>query len=106
MCTESETISLPDDKLNRAQEFLAHPCFDTGVARIELKVLQELRGKAEHWSLRNTSLGPEMHVLDKMMRSYMGFSRPRGNEYLVKKTYFEFWDTLEVFRINMSNPEW
>ena len=106
MCTETEVISLPEEKLRRAQEFLAHPCFDPGVTRMDLKVLQELRRKAEHWSLCNSSLSPELHVIDKLLCSNRGISRPHGTDGLMKQCYFEFWDTMEVFRINMSDPEW
>ena len=44
ICTEQETISLPDRKLKNAQEFLAQPWSDPGVSRITLDILQKLRG--------------------------------------------------------------
>ena len=78
MCNETETVSLPMDKLEKAQEFLANPQFDPGVTRIELGLLQELRGKSEHWSLCNSSLSPELHVIDRLLCSYQGRSRPKG----------------------------
>ena len=78
LCTVDETISLPDDKLVPAQEFLAQPCFDPGVTRIPLGTIQTLRGKADRWSLCNEALGPELHVIDKLLRSYQGLSQPRG----------------------------
>ena len=106
VCAESETISLPSDKLHRAQEFLTNQHFDPGVARIPLNLIQELRGKAEHWSLCNSSLGPELHGVDRMLRSYRGMSRPRGDLAELKQSYFDFWDTLEIFRINTSDPNW
>ena len=106
LCTVSETISLPEEKLAKSQEFLAQPCFGPWVPRIDLKALQELRGKAEHWSLCNTSLAPEMHVVGRLLCSYRGMSRPHGHEKGLKQVYFDFWGSLEVLRINMPNPEW
>ena len=106
ICTESETISLRGDKLARSREFLANPCFDPGATRIELKVLQELRGKAEHWGLRNITLAPEMHAIDRLLCSYRGLSRPHGKEDELKQVYFDFLDHMGIFRINMSDPEW
>ena len=106
VCTQTETISLPEDKLKRAQEFLAQPCFDPGVTRIELKTIQELRGKTEYWSLCNSPLGPEMHSIGKVLCSYRGLPRPRGAVNLLKQTYFEFGETMEVLRINTSDTKW
>ena len=106
LCTESETLSLPEPKLTNAREFLAQSYFDPGVTRIPLGVIQELRGKAEHWCLCNESLGPELHVIDKLLCSYRGLSQPKGDEATVKQIYFDFWDTMETIRVNMSDPRW
>ena len=48
-------------------------------ARAPLGIQQELSGKEERWSLLNESIGPELHVIDRMLRSYRGISRPRGD---------------------------
>ena len=106
VCAKSETISSPLDKWNRAQEFLADSRCDPGVTRIELHTLQELRGKADHWSLCNKALAPELHVIDRPLCSYRGLSRPHGNGRILKQVYFDFWDSMGIFRINMSGPEW
>ena len=106
LCTEADTISLPADKLLRAQEFLTDKHFGPGVTRIPLGLIQVLRGAAEHWSQRNTSLGPELHVIDKMLRSHCGLSKPRWELTKLKQVYFDFWGTMEIFRVNMSNPKW
>ena len=70
LCTIEGNISLPEDKIISAQQFLAQPCFGPGVARIPLVAIQELRGKADRWSLRNESIGPELHVIDQLSMSY------------------------------------
>ena len=106
VCTESETLSLPEPKLRTAQEFLSQSYFDPGVTRIPLGTIQELRGKAEHWSLCNASLGPELHVIDRLLCSYRGLSQPRGDEPKLKQLYYDFWDTMETIRVNMSDSRW
>ena len=47
-----------------------------------------------------------MHTVDRLLCSYRGLPRPHGDENDLKQTYFEFWDSIEVIRINMFNPEW
>ena len=106
LCTVDETVSLPEDKLKAAQAFLSQSCFDPGVTRIPLGTLQSLRGKAEHWSLRNEALGPELHVIGKLLRPYQGLPTPHGVESVLKQTYFDFWETMESFRVNMSDTHW
>ena len=83
-------------KIFRAREFLAQSRFDLGVARIPLRTLQELRGKAEHWSLCNRALGPELHVIDKIFRSKQGHSAPKGDSAAAKQIYFEFRETMKI----------
>ena len=78
ICTETETMSFPMGKLTRAHEFLSMSCFDPGVARIEIRTLEELRVNADRWSLRNTSLSPEMHAIDRLMSPYLGPVRSHG----------------------------
>ena len=91
-------------KLQRAQGCLSNTFFGPAVNRIEIHLLQELRGKAERWSLRNTALAPELHVIGKLLRSYRGYPRPRGTESDLKQIYFDFLDTVGILRINLSGP--
>ena len=51
VCAESETFSMPSDKVGRAREFLATANYDPCVTRLDLRSLQELRGKLEQWSV-------------------------------------------------------
>ena len=64
ICDESGNIPLPMYKPDRAQ-YLLRSCG----ARIEFHVLHVLCGRAERWGLRNTSLAPELHVVDRLLRS-------------------------------------
>ena len=106
VCTKSESISSPLDKWNRPREFLPSACFDPLVTRIEPHTLQELRGKAELWPIRNTSVAPELHVIDRLLRSYRYLSRPHGDERILNQVYSAFWGSVEISRINMSGPAW
>ena len=96
----------PPGKIQRAQEFLPQTCFDAGVTRIHLWDPQELRGKAEQWSLRNKARGPELHLVDTLLRSKQRLSSPKGESMEVKQIYFDFWETMEVFRTHMCDPDW
>ena len=45
-----------------------------------------------------------MHVIGELLSSYQGLSRPRGGEPTLKQVYFDFWEPMQIFRINMSGP--
>ena len=70
------TFTLPTEKIDRAEEFLMLPVFGPCIARIPLKRLQELRGRGEHWSNCNMSLGPEMRFIDRLLVSRSGITFP------------------------------
>ena len=106
LCADSYIVSLPPDKIRRAQEFLAQSCFDPGVARIPWTTLQELRGKAERWGICNKALAPELHVIDKLLRSKQGNASAKGDMIAIKQAYFDFWDTVGIFRTHMCDSNW
>ena len=103
--TKTGTFTLPECKVERAREFLASPTFDPGNTRIELKRLQELRGKLEHWALCNTAVRPEMAVVDRLLAKYENVACPKGEPREMKQAYLEFWESIECLRINLSTPE-
>ena len=105
-CTVSDSISLPPGKILRAQEILARSCFGPGVTRTHLRNFPELRRKADRWGLRNRASGPELHVIDKLSRSKHWMSTPSGDITTAKQVYFEFLETMRIFRTHICDPHW
>ena len=104
LCAPTETISLPNGEVGSLKSFCPNPVFCPGVARIPIRKLQELRGKAERRRVRNTPLRHELRAIGKLLRPYLGMSRPKGNANHVRKAYFDFWGSIGIIRINTPGP--
>ena len=102
ICTRSETFSPPEEKIDRAREFLATIDYDHGVARIELKRLQELRVELEHWSVCDASVAFGDPHVGRLLRFKGVFPAPQGSLRQIKQAYLDFWDSLEYIRAQMS----
>lgn len=102
----SDAISLPPGEIRRAQEFPAQSFFDPWVTRIPLVASQELRGKADRWSIRNKALGQELHFIEKLLRSKQGPSSPKVDRVVIKQGRGDFWETMEIPRTHMCDPNW
>ena len=76
--TRSGTFSLPSSNVERAREFLASPEFGPGHTRVQLKRLQELRGKMEHWAPRNSPIRHEMDGVGRLLAHYGQEAFPPG----------------------------
>ena len=96
------TVTLPGEKIDRAEEFLMLPAFDPCVTRIPPRRLQELRGRVEHWSNCNTSLGPEMRFIDRLLAFRSGVTSPKGSSREIKQEYIDFRTCLETIRAHMA----
>lgn len=96
----------PPDKVGRAREFSAIGDYDPGTSRIPLKILQEIRGKLEHWSIRNQSLATESPNVDRLLRTKSGVLPPRGPLREIKQIYIDFRDSLEYIRVQMSTGDY
>ena len=103
--TKREIVSLPEDKILKAQLLLANPLFDSGVTRLPLNLIQKLRGKMEFWSCCCHHIKTECPAVDKMLSSKNGYSFPRGNSSLAKKAFAEFWESVEFLRILLGSSE-
>lgn len=86
------------------QEFLSHRWFRPGVARIPLGILQELRARPyvgryaiPRWALSFMSLS--------VYCAHIAVARFPGGERALKQTYFDFRDSMETCRVNMSDPD-
>lgn len=105
MDTRAGTFSLPETKIARARDFLAPPEFGPGHTRIAIKRLQEPRGEMDHWALRNTSIRPELAVVDRLLAHYGREACPKGDPAEMKQAYVEFWEAIEAMRVNLRTSE-
>ena len=78
------------------------PVFDPCITRIPPKRLQELRGRVEHWSNCNMSLGPEVRFIDRLLVPRSGITWPNGSSSEIKQPYIDFWTCLGTIRAHMA----
>ena len=69
---------------------------------IPMERLQELRGKSDHWSVRNQSQATETPYIGRLLRSKSDVFPPKGSLREVKQIYLGFWYSLEYIRVQMS----
>ena len=100
--TSGNTFALPREKIDRAKEFVMLPVFGPCITRIPLKRLQELRGRVEHWSNCNMSLGHEVRFIDRLLVSRSGITCHKGSSREIKQAYIDFWTCLETIRAHMA----
>ena len=79
---------------------------DPWIARIPLKKLQELRGRAEHWSSCSMSLGTEMRFIDRLLVSRSGVASPKGAVREIKQAYIDLRTCLETIRAHMATDDY
>lgn len=101
VCTVRETFTLHSAETLRAQERLASADFDPPMTRIPLKRAQELRGKLEHWSVRNIALATVTKYVGKLLVASAGVISPRGSLSELKKPIIDYWGSLETIRIHL-----
>ena len=106
ICTESNTSTLPQGKIERSEEFLSSPDCDPGVTRIPIHSFQELRGRVEYWSSRNAALGVEMEFIDRLSVSRSGVCAPKGSMREVRQAYWDFWSSVETISVHMSTASY
>jgi len=103
-----KTTRLPEQKCIKAQYLLALPELAHGCRRVPVKLVQELRGTAQHWSSAQPAIRPELPVLDKLLGSVSegsAWAEPKGDQD-AKDAAWEEWDrTLELFRVMFDAPE-
>ena len=71
------------------------------MTRIPIEKIQELRGKLEHWRVRNRALATEARHIDRLLVTRNGVIDPRGSVRELKQAYVDFWDSLETLRIHL-----
>ena len=72
---------------------------------LPLNLIQKMRGKMEFRSSCCQHIKIECPVVDKMLSSKNGYSFPKGNSYQAKKSFAEFWETIEFLRALLGSPD-
>ncbi len=96
------TFSLPEHKIARAQFVMDDPVYDPGRRRILVRDLQVLRGNAQHWSLAQPRLKPELAAIDRMLTGVK-----IDQEWVQDRSdtdWEEFEDTVEYMRVLVGCP--
>ena len=100
-------VSLPEPKRMKAKYLLAEATLQRGCRTIPLKLLRELAGSAQYWSVVCPELRPYLPILYSLMHVPSGgegkWATPRPNED-PDRLWEEFWDALDFIRLQLERP--
>ena len=105
--TRQGTVSIPEKKLEKGAHLVLLPCFDGGEERIPLIEVQGLHGNAVYYRAVQPALRPELGAISALLRQARRgdpYVCPVGEPEEVKRTFEEFWDSLELMRVLLSRP--
>ena len=103
-------ISLPEPKRMKAKYLLAEPALCRGHKEIPLRLLQEVAGCAQYWSIVCPELLPRLPALYRPMRGQAGrgavdTSDPGGADpHMSEEDWEDFWQTLDFIRLQLERP--
>lgn len=65
-----------------------------------------MRGKLEHWSVRNASIACETPHIDQLLRFKDGLPSPKGSLRQAQQDYLDFWDIMGYIRPQMATGDY
>ena len=103
--TAKGTRSLPAAKLEKASYLLHLPEFDYGCTKVPLKLVQELRGNQQFWLTVLPTMANFLQASNELLGppDECGFAQPRGTALRQKRTWFRFWEAVELQRLLVDN---
>ena len=100
-------VSLPEPKRIKAKYLMAEATLQRGCRSIPLKLLRELAGSAQYWSVVCPELKPYLPILHSLMHVPLGaedkWAAPRIGED-PELLWEEFWDALDFIRLQLERP--
>ena len=100
-------VSLPEPKRIKAKYLMAEATLQRGCRSIPLKLLRELAGSAQYWSVVCPELKPYLPILYSLMHVPSGaedkWATPRPGED-PELLWEEFWDALDFIRLQLERP--
>ena len=105
MCTEDETATLPERRIQKGAVLLADSCFDYGSKEVTLKQLQQFRGILTGWAAIVKGLVNELKAADKFLAGRDGHQKvnPRlrgegSQAWEADRAWEDLWELFEVCR--------
>ena len=105
MCTEDETATLPERRIQKGAVLLADSCFDYGSKEVTLKQLQQFQGILTGWASIVKGLVNELKAADKFLAGRDGHQRvtPRlrgegSQAWEADRAWEDLWELFEVCR--------
>ena len=104
--TEAGTRSLPEAKLQKAYFLVNLREFDAGCERIPRKLVQQLRGNQQYWTLVLPCLAPMLGATDALLAGPDGgeWAEPQGSPESRRAAWEEFWDSVAWQRVMVADP--
>ena len=95
------TSTLPDPKRVKAQYLLAEPTLSRGHHEVTMRLMRELAGNAQYWSVTSPELNPHLPVLYAMLQQKEPgrWVNPPGSEKAVEAKWDQLWDFLDLCRL-------
>ena len=102
----SFTVQLPEAKVEKATHLLGLPCFDTGSARVPLKIAQEPRGCQKFLTTVKPQLRPLLGATDVFLGppGGDGHAQPKGTEGEQHQARAAFHEAVELQRVLVGDP--
>ena len=114
MCTEGETATLPERRIQKGAVLLADSCFDYGSKEVTLKQLQQFRGILTGWAAIVKGLVNELKAADKFLAGRDGHQKvnPRlrgegSQAWEADRAWEDLWELFEVCRwLSVRTDRW
>ena len=107
---DKKLINLPEPKRMKAKYLLAEPALHRGRKEVPLRLLQEVAGCAQYWSLVCPELLPRLPALYRPMRGLGSSTSPDPDAsggldpHMTDEAWEDFWQTLDFIRLQLERP--
>eukprot|EP00971_Amphidinium_carterae_P346831 6488541-Amphidinium_carterae.1 len=106
MNTETNTVGLPEQRLQKGAHLLALPVYTTGNREVTLRDLQKLRGTAQSWT-------PVLPGLRLVLRAVDVFLKPINPddyvqpsiEWKADEAWEQLWAAIDLLKLLVARPE-
>ena len=115
---DTQEVRLPEPKRIKAKYLLGETALQRGCREVPLRLLQELIGCAQYWTVACPALAPHLptlyHLLKGNLQGNKGSGSKNANNTLVQveagshaeedRRWEDFWDALDFIRLQLEAP--